>query len=366
MANDEFPIINKDERVLMDVKMGATIFQIQIIEHLKHQLEIWASNPEGTKSIRLDEDDEKTTVPLKPIEVLEMANLKMTKHEVQKTNFDFTLVNELLIRKNSNSNKQNFISIDHEKLRSSGAYDESKQVVTLTDENGNNLEINTMENEGYWLEDIAIQCLANSSNYSEYQVFRNVTIDQDNEKYQLALGLHRLIRGPRYAHPQYIISEIEKMFEAKWEDIQISSPRGNIPSPNECKQYSPKIEGNFSEDARTYVFTAGAINEFDALLQNDDEIITVEIKTSRPDSQHIWKMKTLLPRHINPVKNNGILIHSFFPTLHTYGTDEFFRNKKLLKNLNYLGKKAIEGGIKVASFAHLCDDIEFSWTDEEE
>ena len=300
MYFDEKPNFGDDDKIILDIRAGATFSQIMIMKLLPSMAEVWCTSYGGEKCTRIDKVGSFDAIPFNPLKILELSGLKSSMQLVEVNNFDMSYLNQFLMFVGSN------VRLNHEKLRKAGIYDPDWMTVTLTDDDGEILIIDSREKDGFWLEDIVMQCLARFAAKVGKSVYRNIVINREDELEQLRRALENLAKG-KVVRP-IVNAKIKDYFK-----ISDLSLLGDALVAIELDL--PDFKRFAGEKIFQAVFSTGAKNEFDGMLVDDTELIIIEMKTAKPKDSDFSKLMTLYPRHLSPMKRQVWLIHSFHTIL---------------------------------------------------
>jgi hypothetical protein len=304
----------QNQDVRMDVLPGATFAQVKILQALLIDVEIWATSAIGTESIRIDEEGSIPFASLDPVESLILCGQDASFKEVVSSGFDLTILEPYI------KNSFNCARIDHNKLKRDFKLDPMGEKILLEDESGKCLSLDSQDREGFWLEDVVMENLSKKAELEGNTLYRNYMINREDLEDQFLSGLSRITD----THINRIIPR-QRLFIA--ESLGVDPWRYSMES-DEFKAVVKEINFDMFKDIpyTTYqdILEAGSVNEFDALLIKDNEIITIEVKATKPRLFMLAKLTTLISRHLTPLKKKGMLIHAYQPKSNSVG---YFNNQ---------------------------------------
>ena len=287
---------NKDLQKRMDIRLGATFSHILISKMVGGDLAIFCTNYKGNKLIRMDEQECVDIEPINPLEVLKMSGVSFSMNKVSNQWFEFEEFLPYITRGNG---KINLIS---SKLIEMGELDRGTLKVKLTDSNGSTIEIDSRENDGFWLEDIVMRQLSMSNPHNE--VYTNVTRNQKSVEKQIKSGLRRALSKLDGELP--IIKEEITSFYSKEGIVILTDKLKEIIYNTNTEDFKNHV----SDFVFDVIYKMGAKNEFDGIAVTDDGIITIEIKSTRPKIKQLEKLESF-SKHLSPVRGNRkILVYN--------------------------------------------------------
>jgi len=303
LAN-EAPIFNDKEETRIDILPGITSFHIEMFESAPEGSSIWATNYDGDVCVRIDEKDSMIVNPLPPLELLLLSGVNTSMQLVEVNDFDMSVLNEMLIWDSAN------IRLDHQKLREFGEFDNDNMKVVIRDNSGNQLVVDSRENDGFWLEDIVLQLVARNVEKMGQRVYRNLIINRDDENFQFKNGLFNIARSTSITPNQK--NELSNLFNGvDWDsNVDIIYSATHEEDDNVDLE---KIKNKMSTKLLAEIRNAGGRNEFDGIIVGTGEITIIEIKAARPKSRHIWKLLSTIPRELAPLAKKALIIHSWHP-----------------------------------------------------
>jgi hypothetical protein len=306
-----FNILNDGEKLeyptehcmRLDALSGATFSQVKLIESLPDNLEVWATSSAGIESVRLDDEGTISFPLLDPLEGLRLMGQDSSFKKVEPIGFDLTILEPYILH------KYNYAWVNHYALRRDFKSDSSKEKLFLTDSNNNELEFDRRDGDGFWLEDVIMEYLANEYSQKEGQVYRNYMINRDDVEEQFLSGLDRMLGNHRkQIMPRQRLNIAECLGIDPWRYRPKSNEYNSIISEITMDMFTEMPKSTYQE-----ILDAGSVNEFDAVLIEDNKITTIEVKSSRPWMFMVAKLTTLISKHLTPLKKKGLLIHGYDP-----------------------------------------------------
>jgi len=306
----------------LDVRLGASFSQIMIKDILGEQCKFYSTSFDGSKLVRLDKSEAREIVPISPLQLLELSGTQYSLTPVSEKPFNFDEYLPKIIDIGSQA------KLNSKALLDLGTLDPRSLKVRLTDSDGNILDIDSRENDGYWYEDIVMRKLA--INFAgKKEVYANVTRNQSNENKQVRLGLQRIVNKLDF-QTDFVIGELTNLFGKDIFDL----------TPEDVSEIIERISANDLKDlvddfVYNLIFSIGAKNEFDGFLVDATGIETVEIKTTLPKLKQARKLETF-SRYHSPVKGLRMyLVTNFMSTSKDY-------ERRFLKLRRNLGLEKID------------------------
>ena len=289
--------------IRLDALSGATFSQVKLIDSLPDNLEVWATSSAGTESVRLDDEGTINFPPLDPIEGLRLMGQDSSFKEVEPIGFDLTILEPYI------QHSDNCARLNHYSLEKDHDLDVFKENLILKDRADIQLKIDSRSRDGFWLEDVIMEHLAIKYSERSGRLFRNFTINRDDVEEQFISGIHRMLGNqPKQILPRQRLDIAESLGIDPWRYRTKSIEYNSIIDEITMDMFE-EIPITTYQD----ILDAGSINEFDAVLIDNNKIITIEVKSSRPRMYMVAKLTALISKHLTPLKKKGLLIHGYDP-----------------------------------------------------
>jgi hypothetical protein len=295
MKNGERFTILENYQKKIDIRIGATFSHIMITEMADSDLWRYCTSFDGTKLVRLDDEEVLTIDPVDPLKLLELSGKSFSMTKVTKQPFLF----EEFLPHIIDSFSSNTYSLNQRKLKQLGKFFPKLEKVLLTDSEGNTLLVDSRKKHGFWLEDILMRKMSIMN--LEKQVFTNVTRNHYSETKQIKLGVKRLLRQLRSEIP-LVKNSIIEYFNLE-QDLLSTESINEIINGLDTEDFKHGINADVLE----IIYRAGANNEFDGIIVSNDGITTIEIKSTKPTIEQIIKLESF-SRHLTPIKGNALLL----------------------------------------------------------